>query len=180
MSRIGKLVINIPAKVSLKDNGGGNLSVEGPKGKLQFSLPEGITVSQEDGVVQVKRGDDSRRQKALHGTVRAVLNNMMKGVSDGFVKEMEILGVGYRAAVKGAELDLQLGYSHDVKHPIPAGVTVTVADNTKIKVEGIDKQVVGQFAAEVRAYRPPEPYKGKGIRYKGEKVRRKAGKSVQK
>lgn len=180
MSRIGKLAITLPAKVSLKDNGSGHLSVEGPKGKLQFSLPEGITVSQESGVVQVKREDDSRRQKALHGTVRAVLNNMMTGVSDGFVKEMEILGVGYRAAVKGSELDLQLGYSHEVKHAIPAGLTVTVTENTKIKVEGIDKQVVGQFAAEVRAYRPPEPYKGKGIRYKGEKVRRKAGKSVQK
>lgn len=179
MSRIGKLPITLPAKVAIKISDS-LLQVEGPKGKLDFQIPSGVEVTQQDGTVEVKRLGETRRHRALHGTVRAVVSNMVKGVADGFMKEMEILGVGYRAAVKGNELDLQLGYSHEVKHPIPAGLTVTVEENTKIKVQGIDKQAVGQFAAEVRSYRPPEPYKGKGIRYKGEFVRRKAGKSVQK
>jgi len=116
--------------------------------------------------------------RALHGTFRSLVNNLMVGVSEGFVRELEILGVGLRAAVKGTDLDLSLGKSHQIIHPIPSELNVTVTDNTKIRIEGIDKQLVGQFAAEVRAYYPPEPYKGKGVRYVGEYVRRKAGKSV--
>jgi len=126
----------------------------------------------------VNRPSDHRRHKALHGTARSILNNMVKGVSDGFVKELEIQGVGFRAKVAGKAIDLSLGKSHPIIHPIPEGLTVTVTENTKVKVEGVDKQVVGQFAAEVRGYYPPEPYKGKGVRYVGEYVRRKAGKSV--
>jgi large subunit ribosomal protein L6 len=132
---------------------------------------------------QVERGEftratELRQHKALHGTARSLINNMIIGVSKGFVKDLEIQGVGLRAAVKGKDLDLSLGRSHPLLHPIPSGLTVTVNENTKIKVEGIDKQLVGQFAAEVRGYYPPEPYKGKGVRYAGEKVRRKEGKSV--
>ena len=154
--------------------------MEGPKGKLEWELPRGISVEQEDGSVSVKRASDQRQLRALHGTARSLINNMVRGVTDGFTKELEIQGVGFRAAVKGKALDLSLGKSHPINHPIPEGVTVTVTDNTKIKVEGINKQAVGQFAAEVRNYYPPEPYKGKGVRYVGEYVRRKAGKSVQK
>ena len=119
-----------------------------------------------------------RQHKALHGTARSLVQNMITGVTKGYVKDLEILGVGLRAAVKGQDLDLSLGRSHPLLHPIPSGLTVTVNENTKIKVEGIDKQLVGQFAAEVRSYYPPEPYKGKGVRYSDEKVRRKEGKSV--
>ncbi|MGJ8697130.1 MAG: 50S ribosomal protein L6 [Verrucomicrobiaceae bacterium] len=177
MSRVGKAVINLPEKVTLKVTGN-NVSVDGPKGKLNLDLPEGLTVSQEDGVVTVERASELRSVRALHGTFRSLINNMIQGVNEGFVKDLEIQGVGFRAALKGKQIDLSLGKSHPILHPIPEGLTVTVADNTKIKVEGIDKQLVGQFAAEVRSYYPPEPYKGKGVRYVGEYVRRKAGKSV--
>ncbi len=153
--------------------------MEGPKGKLEWQLPDGITVAQEDGSVSLQRESDHRRLRSLHGTARSLINNMVKGVTDGFAKELEIQGVGFRAAVKDDKLDLSLGKSHPILHPIPDEITVTVTDNTKIKVEGINKQVVGQFAAEVRSYYPPEPFKGKGVRYVGEYVRRKAGKSVQ-
>jgi len=146
MSRIGKKTISLPEKVSVKE-ANGHVTVEGPKGKLEFTLPEGITLSQEDTTISVDQ-------------------------------DLEIQGVGFRAKVAGKALDLSLGKSHPILHPIPEGLTVTVTENTKIKVEGIDKQVVGQFAAEVRGYYPPEPYKGKGVRYVGEYVRRKAGKSV--
>jgi len=177
MSRVGLKPIALPEKVSVKVDGG-EVTVEGPKGKLSFPLPEGITLAAEGAEVVVSRATDSRQHKALHGTARSLINNMIIGVSKGFVKDLEIQGVGLRAAVKGSEIDLSLGRSHPLLHPIPAGLTVTVTDNTKIKVEGIDKQLVGQFAAEVRGYYPPEPYKGKGVRYVGEYVRRKEGKSV--
>ena len=178
MSRIGNQSISLPEKVSLKTDDA-HITIEGPKGKLEWDLPQGVTISEEDGVVQLERPSNDRRDKALHGLARALVNNMVEGVSNGFVRELEIQGVGFRAAVKGKVLDLSLGFSHPVEHPIPEGLTVTVAENTQIKVEGIDKQLVGQFAADVRAYYPPEPYKGKGVRYKDEYVRRKAGKSVQ-
>lgn len=178
MSRIGKKQIGLPEKVAVKLEEGSTVTVEGPKGKLHLSLPEGIGLAQEEDGVTVTRDSDHRSVRALHGTCRSLVANMVEGVSQGFVKELEIIGVGFRAAVKGDQLDLSLGRSHPVLHPIPSGLTVTVADNTKIKVEGIDKQMVGQFAAEVRSYYPPEPYKGKGVRYKGERVRRKQGKSV--
>ncbi|MCC8021344.1 MAG: 50S ribosomal protein L6 [Akkermansiaceae bacterium] len=177
MSRVGKKVIAIPAgvKVNEKDS---VVLVEGPKGKLQWTLPQGISIAVEGAELTVSRADDSRRLRALHGTNRSLLNNMITGVSQGFVKELEIIGVGFRAAVKGKILDLSLGKSHPINHAIPDGLTVTVTDNTKVRVEGVDKQLVGQFAAEVRGYYPPEPYKGKGVRYAGENVRRKEGKSV--
>lgn len=177
MSRVGLKPISIPEKVAVKVDGR-NVVVEGPKGKLGFALPDGITLTSEDGTVVVSRASELRQHKALHGTARSLVQNMIVGVSQGYVKDLEIHGVGLRAVVKGADLDLSLGRSHPLLHPIPSGLNVTVAENTKIKVEGIDKQLVGQFAAEVRSYYPPEPYKGKGVRYAGEKVRRKEGKSV--
>ena len=180
MSRVGKKIIALPEKVTINVTGDGGVTVEGPKGKLEWKLPSGITVEQEGGQVSVKRASENRQLRALHGTARSLISNMVQGVTDGFTKDLEILGVGFRAAVKGDTLDLSLGKSHPIQHPIPDAVTVTVTDNTKIKVEGTSKQIVGQFAAEVRNYYPPEPYKGKGVRYVGEYVRRKAGKSVQK
>ncbi|BDS08766.1 50S ribosomal protein L6 [Oceaniferula spumae] len=179
MSRIGLKDITLPEKVSVKSDSNGTVVVEGPKGKLEWTMPEGITLEESDGTVTVKRADEHRRSKSLHGTSRSLISNMIEGVSTGFVKQLEIQGVGFRAAVKGNELDLSLGKSHPILHPIPEGLTVTVDNNTNIKVEGIDKQLVGQFSAEVRRYYPPEPFKGKGVRYAGERVRRKAGKSVQ-
>ena len=177
MSRVGKQLITIPAKVTIKVTGA-NIHVEGPKGKLDYVLPQGITVTQDGGTLAVKRDSEHRTVKALHGTAQRLISNMVHGVSQGFRKDLEIQGVGFRAAVKGANLDLSLGYSHPLLHPIPKELKVAVAENTKISVEGIDKQLVGQFAADVRGYYPPEPYKGKGVRYVGEYVRRKEGKSV--
>jgi len=177
MSRIGLKPISLPEKVAIKQDGR-TITVEGPKGKLGFDLPSGITLSNDDGTVVVSRATEQREHRALHGTARSLIQNMIIGVTQGFTKDLEIHGVGLRAAVKGADLDLSLGRSHPLLHPIPAGLTVTVNENTKIKVEGIDKQLVGQFAAEVRNFYPPEPYKGKGVRYTGEKIRRKEGKSV--
>jgi len=179
MSRIGLKNIDLPEKVSVKTDSNGLVTVEGPKGKLEWTMPEGISLEEAEGAVTVKRANEHRRQKALHGTSRSLISNMIEGVTNGFVKQLEIQGVGFRAAVKGKDLDLSLGKSHPILHPIPEGIQVTVDQNTNIKVEGIDKQVVGQFAAEVRRYYPPEPFKGKGVRYLGERVRRKAGKSVQ-
>ena len=177
MSRVGLKPISLPEKVAVKVEGN-TVKVEGPKGKLDFSVPAGISLKAEDGTVVVSRATEQRVHRALHGTVRSIVNNMITGVSTGFSKDLEIHGVGLRAAVKGSDLDLSLGRSHPLLHPIPSGLTVTVNENTKIKVEGIDKQLVGQFAAEVRGLYPPEPYKGKGVRYADEKVRRKEGKSV--
>jgi large subunit ribosomal protein L6 len=177
MSRVGLKPISLPEKVAVKVEGN-TVLVEGPKGKLDFAVPAGISLKSEDGTVIVSRATEQRVHRALHGTVRSIVNNMITGVSTGFSKDLEIHGVGLRAAVKGKDLDLSLGRSHPLLHPIPSGLTVTVNENTKIKVEGIDKQLVGQFAAEVRGFYPPEPYKGKGVRYSDEKVRRKEGKSV--
>lgn len=178
MSRVGKQIIQVPAKVAVKVNADRSVLVEGPKGKLSWTVPVGVEVKVEGAIVKVERLDEERRTRAMHGTSQRLITNMIKGVSDGFRKDLEIQGVGFRAAVKGSHLDLSLGQSHPRLHPIPAGLKVTVAENTKIAVEGIDKQLVGQFAADVRSYYPPEPYKGKGVRYAGEHVRRKAGKSV--
>ena len=178
MSRVGKQIIQLPAKVALKVSGDGVVNVEGPKGKLNWHLPVGVTVSIDGANITVVRADDERRTRALHGTAQRLISNMIKGVSDGYRRDLEIHGVGFRASVKGSNLDLSLGQSHPRLHPIPSGLKVTVNENTKISVEGIDKQLVGQFAADVRAYYPPEPYKAKGVRYAGEHIRRKAGKSV--
>jgi len=178
MSRIGKLPVVVPDKVKVNVSDTGLVMVEGPKGALRLDLPEGVNVDRDGDNLAVTRESDQRRHRANHGTARALLANMMTGVTKGFTKQLEIRGVGYRAAVKGEFLDLQLGYSHPVQHPIPSGLEVKVEENTKITISGIDKQEVGQFAAEVRSYRRPEPYKGKGVRYVDEYVRRKAGKSV--
>lgn len=178
MSRVGKQTIHVPDKVSVKIGADRNVLVEGPKGKLNWALPQGVNVAAEGKEVKVVRLAEDRRTRALHGTTQRLISNMVHGVSQGYRKDLEITGVGFRAAVKGKVLDLSVGHSHDVLHPIPDGIKVTVAENTKISVEGIDKRLVGQVAADIRSYYPPEPYKGKGIRYAGEHVRRKAGKSV--
>ncbi|MEM0898173.1 MAG: 50S ribosomal protein L6 [Verrucomicrobiota bacterium] len=180
MSRIGKSVINVPDKVSVEVASDSTLTVKGPKGELKWTLPAEITLNQEGADVTVETSGTTRQANAMHGTTRSLIANMIQGVSEGFEKKLEIQGVGFRAAVKGKNLDLSLGFSHPVLHPIPDGLDVKVDENTKISVAGIDKQLVGQFAAEVRSYYKPEPYKGKGVRYVGEYVRRKAGKSVQK
>ncbi len=179
MSRIGKKLIELPAKVKLSVSGEGALSVEGPKGKLEWSLPKQITAHVDGTKVTIERGSEDRKVRALHGLSRALVNNMVTGVSTGFIKDLEIQGVGFKAAVKGPILDLNLGFSHDIHFHIPQGIKITVAENTKIKIEGIDRQMVGQVAADIRAYYPPEPYKGKGVRYAGEKIQRKEGKTVQ-
>lgn len=178
MSRIGRKQISLPEKVEINVQDGSTVSVEGPKGRLQWTLPGGLAIEREDTSLVVTRSSEDRTVRAMHGTARSLIANMIEGVLNGFTRDLEIIGVGFRAAVKGRDLDLSLGFSHPVLHPIPEGVTVTVENNTNIKIEGIDKQLVGQFAADVRSYYPPEPYKGKGVRYKGEKVRRKQGKSV--
>ena len=179
MSRVGKSSISIPDKVAIKLGDDRSIDVEGPKGKLSWALPEGLSLEQEDGTATVTRQSEDRKIRAMHGTTQRLITNMVKGVSEGFRRDLEIHGVGFRAAVKGKELDLNLGFSHPVLHPIPDSLKVTVEENTKITVEGIDKHAVGQFASDVRSYYPPEPYKGKGVRYADEYVRRKQGKSVQ-
>jgi len=178
MSRIGKQPITIPDKVKV-DVKGQKVLIEGPKGKLDFDLPR-RTAAKVDGknIVVTRQGDDSEA-KALHGLSRSILNNMVKGVSEGFVKKLEIQGVGFKAAVQGKVVNLSLGYSHPLNYPIPDQIKVTVDENTKLTIEGPSKQVVGQVAAEIRAYYPPEPYKGKGVRYSDEHVVRKEGKTVQ-
>jgi len=179
MSRIGNKPITLPANVKLTISAEGAVRAEGPKGKLDWSIPEGISGVIKDGHVSFQRSSEHRQVRALHGLARAMVNNMITGISAGFTKDLEIHGVGFKAAVQGKTLKLNLGYSHDVLFPIPEGIKVTVAENTKIKIEGIDRQVVGQVAADIRAYYPPEPYKGKGVRYAGEKINRKEGKTVQ-
>jgi len=176
MSRIGKKTVTVPAGVTVEFEGK-TVSTKGPRGQLSWTMPEGIVIEREGDSLHVTRSSEERFVRAMHGTARALVANMVEGVSEGFRKNLEIQGVGFRATKKGDFLDLSVGYSHPVEHPIPSDLEVTVTDNTKILVEGIDKQKVGQFAAEVRSYYPPEPYKGKGIRYAGEVVRRKAGKS---
>jgi large subunit ribosomal protein L6 len=178
MSRIGKQPIAIPPKVKVEVKGQ-QVSVEGPKGKLQWELPKRTSAKVDSGKVVLNRNGDDAQVKALHGLSRALVNNMVRGVSEGFMKKLEIQGVGFKAAVQGKVVNLILGYSHPINYPIPDQVKVTVEENTKITVEGPDRQVVGQVASELRSFYPPEPYKGKGIRYVGERVVRKEGKTVQ-
>jgi large subunit ribosomal protein L6 len=178
MSRVGKLPISLPDKVTVKVGDDRTVNVKGPKGELNWVLPRGVNVAGDAKSLSVTRESEERTVRALHGTTQRLITNMIVGVSQGYTKNLEIHGVGFRAAVKGTNIDLQLGQSHDRLHPIPKGVKVTVTENTKISIEGIDKQVVGQLAADIRAYYPPEPYKAKGVRYVGEYIRRKAGKSV--
>lgn len=179
MSRIGKKTILLPKAVKLSISPEGSISVEGPKGKLSWNLPKQIKCKVDGENVSFERDTEDRKVRALHGLSRALVNNMITGVSAGFVKDLEIQGVGFKAAVSGTKLKLNLGFSHDINFSIPEGIKVTVADNTKVKVEGIDKHLVGQVAADIRSYYPPEPYKGKGVRYAGEHVQRKEGKTVQ-
>lgn len=176
MSRIGENPINIPAGVNI-DLKGTLVKVRGQKGSLEYQVHKDMNISEHDGSVLVNRNSDSREQRAIHGTTRQMIHNMVLGVSEGFSKELEIIGVGYQAQVQGKQLRLQLGYSHDIYFDMPEGITVT-ANRTEVKLEGIDKQLVGAVAAKIRSFRSPEPYKGKGIRYKGEYVRSKQGKTV--
>jgi len=176
MSRIGKQPITIPSGVTV-NVGDGQIQVKGPKGQLSGPVPEGITASIDDGQLSFVRPDDSKLARSNHGLARALANNMVVGCSEGFVKRLEIEGVGYRADVQGKVLNLLLGFSHPVNMPIPEGLEVAVDANTKVSIEGADKQVVGQFAADIRSLRPPEPYKGKGVRYEDEHIRRKVGKA---
>ena len=178
MSRIGKQPIALPPKVKVEVKGQ-HVLVEGPKGKLNLELPKRTSLKVEDGKVLLSRQGDDAQAKALHGLSRALVNNMVRGVSEGFVKKLEIQGVGFKAAVQGQTVNLSLGYSHPINYPIPAQIKVTVEENTKLTIEGPDRQVVGQVAAEIRGFYPPEPYKGKGVRYVGEHVQRKEGKTVQ-
>jgi large subunit ribosomal protein L6 len=177
MSRIGNAPVLIPSGVEIQLSGG-SITVKGPKGQLSQQIPGGITVAQEDGQLLVRRPDDERESRALHGLTRSLVNNMVVGVTEGFRKELDIVGVGYRAAAQGAgKLDLSLGFSHPVVVEAPAGIEFVVPQPTRIEVHGIDKQLVGQVAANIRSLRKPEPYKGKGVRYVDERVRRKAGKA---
>jgi large subunit ribosomal protein L6 len=170
--------VQIPpkVKVGVQDR---KVSVEGPKGKLEFELPQRTTAAVEGDQVVVQRDGEDAQAKSLHGLTRAILNNMVKGVSEGFVKKLEIQGVGFKAAVQGKNVNLSLGYSHPINYAIPDQIKVTVEENTKLTIEGPSKEVVGRVAAEIRSYYPPEPYKGKGVRYVGEHVVRKEGKTVQ-
>ncbi|MEO6628628.1 MAG: 50S ribosomal protein L6 [Aquihabitans sp.] len=177
MSRIGKAPIPVPSGVDITVNDR-RVTVKGPKGSLDRELPGTITVRQEGDVLLVERPDDERQTRAMHGLVRSLVNNMVVGVTDGFTKELEIIGVGYRATAKGADaLDLALGFSHPVTVKAPEGVTFEVPSPNRIAVKGSNKELVGQVAADIRKLRKPEPYKGKGVRYLGEHVVRKAGKS---
>ena len=176
MSRIGQNPINIPAGVNI-DLKGTLVKVRGQKGSLKYQVHKDMNISEHDGRILVNRNSDAREQRAIHGTTRQMIHNMVVGVSEGFSKELEIIGVGYQAQVERTRLRLQLGYSHDIYFDMPEGITVT-ANRTEVKVEGIDKQLVGAVAAKIRSFRPPEPYKGKGVRYKGEYVRSKQGKTV--
>jgi large subunit ribosomal protein L6 len=176
MSRIGKLLIPIPAKVSVEINGL-SISVKGPKGNLERILPDKILVEQEGETLRVSRKDESRTARERHGLVRTLVANMVEGVSAGFTKRLDIQGVGYRAQTQGTTLVLNVGYSKPVEMAMPEGIQVAVEKNTEVIITGINKEIVGNVAAKIRAVRPPEPYKGKGIRYLGEFVRRKAGKT---
>jgi large subunit ribosomal protein L6 len=177
MSRIGKAPIEVPAGVEIRISGQ-SLTVKGPKGELSRELSDLVTIRQEENLLHVERIDDERESRAMHGLMRSLVANMVTGVTDGFRKELDIVGVGYRAAAKGNDgLELALGFSHPVLVSAPAGISFVVPAPTRIEVHGIDKQLVGQVAADIRAWRKPEPYKGKGVRYVGEHVRRKAGKA---
>jgi large subunit ribosomal protein L6 len=179
MSRIGKAPISVPDKVTVSLNGLA-VTVKGPKGELSRTLPDGVSISQEGSTLQVNPVNSSRRSRERHGLSRTLVANMVEGVSQGFTRKLEIVGVGYRAAVQGKKLVVSAGYSHPVEMNPPEGVTFTVENNTTVFVSGADKELVGNEAAKVRAIRPPEPYKGKGIKYEGEKILRKAGKTGKK
>ncbi len=178
MSRIGRLAIAVPKNVTIDVKPGNEVVVKGPKGQLQRTFHKDMQISLEDGTLGVSRPTDGRTHRMQHGLTRALLNNMVQGVSGGFKRELEIQGVGYRAEIKGSGLNLFMGYSNPVELPAPAGITFSVSDRgARIIVEGYDKELVGRTAAKIRSVRPPEPYHGKGIRYAGEKVRRKQGKT---
>lgn len=179
MSRIGNRILDIPqgVTVTVVDN---TVTVKGPKGELNYTFDKNISVIVEENVVKTTRPNDEKQIKSLHGTTNAHIANMMTGVSEGFVKDLEITGVGYRCAVQGKTIDLNVGYSHPVKIEVPEGLSVTSNSNTELSISGIDIQKVNEFAANVRKVRPPEPYKGKGIRYKDEHIRRKEGKKASK
>lgn len=176
MSRIGRLPIPLASEVQVHV-GNGTVSVQGPKGTLTHALSEGIRAELEDGRLVLRRQDDSKRQKSLHGLNRALLANAVSGVVKGFTKDLEIQGVGYKAQVSGKAVVFTLGYTHPVEFPIPEGIQITVDKQIRVNVAGMDRQQVGQVAAEIRSLRPPDVYKGKGIRYAGEVVRKKAGKA---
>ena len=175
MSRIGKKAVETPNGVTITLDGQA-VSVKGPKGQLAWSVPEEIVVANENGQLSFTPREDTQRARAMWGLSRTLVSNMVEGVTKGFEQNLELVGVGYRAAMKGRALSLQLGFSHDVDMEPPEGITFAVGKPTEIKVSGVDKQVVGEMAAQIRRIRPPEPYKGKGVRYAGEKVRRKEGK----
>ncbi len=177
MSRIGRKPITIPAGVNVAVADGNFITIKGPKGELSYAAPASLGVEVEDGALTVSRPNDERQNRALHGLSRTLINNMVVGVTDGFRKNLEIQGVGYRAAMDGKMLVLNVGYSHPVRFSPPEGISYALDGQTKISIIGIDKQAVGEEAARIRRTRPPEPYKGKGIRYEGEVVRRKAGKA---
>jgi len=177
MSRIGKAPVAVPNGVTVTLKDGNVISVKGPKGELTRSLPSAMTVKQESGTVTVTRPSDEDQHKALHGLTRTLIANMVEGVTKGYQKQLEISGVGYKAEVRPYGLQLALGFSHPVQYKAPAGIKLTAPQPTQIFIDGADKEVVGQVAAELRQLRPPEPYKGKGIKYAGEQVRRKAGKA---
>jgi large subunit ribosomal protein L6 len=177
MSRIGKQPVILPAGVTAS-LGDGVATLKGSKGELSIRIPATVGVEIEGNVLTVVRKGDDKQSRADHGTTRALLDNMVVGVSAGYSRDLEIQGVGYKASMDGNVLTMNVGYSHQVVYAVPDGVTVAVVDNTQIKVNGIDKQLVGQVSARIRSFRPPEPYKGKGVRYKDERVRRKAGKTV--
>lgn len=179
MSRVGKMPIAIPAGVTVEVAENNTVTVKGPKGTLTRALPADMKISEENGELKVERPNDQKRERSMHGLTRALLNNMVVGVTDGFTKELEVNGVGYRAAKAGKKLTLSLGYSHPIEMEDPEGVE-SVVEGNKIIVKGIDKEVVGQYAAEIREKRKPEPYKGKGIKYVEERIRRKVGKTGKK
>ena len=178
MSRIGRMPINIPNGVEVKIEDGNVVTVKGPKGQLTKKFHPELDIKVEDNQIKVERPNDTAFMRAIHGTTRALLNNMVKGVSEGFTVELEIYGIGYRANMKGKTLELQLGYSHPVIYEPPEDIQITVEGQNIIKVSGIDKEKVGQVAATIRDFRRPDPYKGKGVRYRGEQLKLKPGKSV--
>ena len=175
MSRIGIRAVKVPAGVTASVEGQ-TVKVKGPKGALQLTLLDDVLVKLQDGAIKVDPRDQSKRSRSMWGTARTLVNNLVTGVSAGFEEKLEITGVGYRAAVQGKSLNLQLGFSHDVTYPIPQGITIATPKPTEIVIAGMDKQQVGQVAAEIRGWRPPEPYKGKGVKYAGEYIFRKEGK----
>src|SRR5438309_8094214 len=179
MSRIGNKAVEIPDKVKVSIGNDGAVAVEGPKGKLNWKLPRDISAKIDNNRIMVARAAETRSVKALHGLSRSLVHNMVQGVSQGFSKQLEIEGVGFKAAVQGSTLNLSLGFSHPILFPIPKDIKITVTDATKIDIQGADKKMVGQVAADIHRFYPPEPYKGKGVRYAGEQIRRKEGKTVQ-